>query len=278
LQYEALLLRMPDDPDLLYTLALLNLDMDELDKASGHFQRLLQTGNRASESHYYLGRIAEIRRQHDAAIGNYSKVGHSDYRLDAQIRIGHLLGELDRLDEARTHFRGLRTHSTHAPTRVRLYLEEAVLLDGKERSTEALELLSAGLEQFPGDTELLYMRGMAYEKTGRLDLLERDMLSILAREPGNADALNTLGYTLANRTDRYQEAYELIRQAIEIKPDNAAIIDSMGWVLYRMGRHQEAVKFLRRALALQFDTEIAAHLSEVLWDARPRPAACRRFP
>ena len=99
------------------------------------------------------------------------------------------------------------------------------------------------------------------------------MLSILAREPGNADALNTLGYTLANRTDRYKEAYDFIQQAITLKPDNAAIIDSMGWVLYRMGQHEESLKYLKRALTLQFDTEIAAHLSEVLWVAGDRQAA-----
>lgn len=272
-QYELLLEAMPQDADLLYTLALLNLDMDEMDRANSYFRQLLQTGNRAMESHYYLGRIAEIRRQHEGAIQNYSKVSHGEYRIDAQIRIGHLLGQLDRLNDARNHFRNLREQSANVSTQIRIYLEEAMLLDNNEQSQEALKLLSAGLDKFPGNTDLLYTRGLSYEKVGRLDLLEQDMLSILAREPGNADALNTLGYTLANRTDRYQEAYELIQQAIAIKPDNAAIIDSMGWVLYRMGKHQEALKFLRRALALQFDTEIAAHLSEVLWVAGDRQAA-----
>lgn len=272
-QYEILLGKMPNDSDLIYTLALLNLDMDELDRANNYFQQLQQTGNRTAESHYYLGRIAEIRRQHESAIQNYSKVGQGEYHLDAQIRIGHLMGQQERMSDARHHFQTLREQSINPATQVRVYLEEAMLLDSNEQNQEAIELLSAGLERFPGNTDLLYTRGLTYEKAGRLDLLEQDMLSILAREPENADALNTLGYTLANRTDRYQEAYRLIQQAIEIKPDNAAIIDSMGWVLYRMGKHQEALKFLKRALALQFDTEIAAHLSEVLWVAGDRQAA-----
>lgn len=272
-QYELLLKEMPNDPDLVYTLALLNLDMDDIDRANTHFQQLLQTGSRTAEAYYYLGRIAEIRRQHEGAIQNYSKVGQGEYRLDAQIRIGHLLGTQNRMNDASRHFRGLREQSANGSTRARIYLEEAMLLDTNGRSEDAIELLNDGLEEFPGNTDLLYTRGLVHEKTGRVDLLEQDMLSILAREPGNADALNSLGYTLANRTNRYQEAYELIQQAIALKPDNAAIIDSMGWVLYRMGRHQEALKFLKRALALQFDTEIAAHLSEVLWVAGDRQAA-----
>jgi tetratricopeptide (TPR) repeat protein len=273
IQYESLLGEMPKDPDLIYTLALLNLDMDELDRANAYFQQLLQNGNRGAESNYYLGRIAETRRQHASAIQNYSRVGQGEYRLDAQIRIGHLLGEQEQMDEARRHFTALREQSANPATEVRVYLEEALLLDSKEQNQLAIELLDEGLRKFPGNTELLYTRGLSHEKVGRLDLLEQDMLSILKREPENADALNTLGYTLANRTDRYQEAYELIKQAIAIKPDNAAIVDSMGWVLYRMGRHQESLKFLRRALALQFDTEIAAHLSEVLWVAGDRSGA-----
>jgi tetratricopeptide (TPR) repeat protein len=272
-QYELLLEGMPNDADLIYTLALLNLDMDELDRAHSYFQRLLQSGNRTAEASYYLGRIAETRRQPENAMQHYSRVGHGEYRLDAQIRIGHLLGGQDRLDEASGHFRSLRGQSAAASTRIRLYLEEAMLLDGKERNDDAIGLLSKALEEFPDNTDLLYARGLAYEKIGRVDLLERDMLSILAREPANADALNSLGYTLANRTNRYQEAYDLIQQAIKLKPDNAAIVDSMGWVLYRMGRHQEALKFLKRALSLQFDTEIAAHLSEVLWVAGDRQGA-----
>ena len=106
---------------------------------------------------------------------------------------------------------------------------------------------------------------MLAEKMGRLDQLERDLRSILSREPNNAQALNALGYTLADRTDRYEEAHELIAKALELKPDDYYILDSMGWVLYRLGRHQEALQYLRRAAAASDDSEVAAHLGEVLW-------------
>ena len=98
-----------------------------------------------------------------------------------------------------------------------------------------------------------------------LDVLERDMRAIIAREPDNADALNALGYTLADRTDRLEEAYALIKRAIELKPDDHYIIDSLGWVLHRLGRHREALVQLRRAMSINPDPEIAAHLGEVLW-------------
>ncbi|MCH9673939.1 MAG: tetratricopeptide repeat protein, partial [Gammaproteobacteria bacterium] len=99
----------------------------------------------------------------------------------------------------------------------------------------------------------------------RFDILERDLRDIISREPNNADALNALGYTLADRMDRYQEALKLVERAYELKPNDHYIIDSMGWVLFRVGRYDEAEKHLRRALELSPDAEIAAHLGEVLW-------------
>ena len=120
---------------------------------------------------------------------------------------------------------------------------------------------------------MLYTRALLAEKLDQLDILEADLRSILSREPENADALNALGYTLADRTDRYAEAYELIKLANKLKPNDAAITDSLGWVLYRMGEHKEAEKHLRRALELQWDPEIAAHLTEVLYSNGDREGA-----
>ncbi len=103
------------------------------------------------------------------------------------------------------------------------------------------------------------------EKLGRIDLLEADIRAILKTEPDNAHALNALGFTLADQTDRYEEAYGYLKRAIEIMPDDAAIIDSWGWVHYRLGQYDEAIRLLRKALSRLEDAEIAAHLGEVLW-------------
>jgi tetratricopeptide (TPR) repeat protein len=117
----------------------------------------------------------------------------------------------------------------------------------------------------PGDKDLLYARALLAEKLDMFDLTERDLREILKTDPKNANALNALGYTLTDRTTRFQEALDLLRQAIALKPDDAFILDSMGWLQYRLGNNVEAVKYLKRALEIRNDAEIAAHLGEVLW-------------
>lgn len=273
-QFEKLSAGAPEDEDLVYTLALLTLDMDQLDASVKYLQRLLVLGKRQPEAHYYLGRIAEIRHQDEQAIGAYRQIEEkSSYRLDADIRIARLLGGMGHVDEASAHLQKLRIQNRDPAARVQFYIAEADVLGQADRYQQAAELLSKALHDHPGDTDLLYARALLYERQDRIDLAENDLRAVLLREPENADVLNALGYTLADRTDRYREAYELIQQAMKLKPNNAAITDSMGWVLYRMGRHQEAVDYLRKALALQYDPEIAAHLGEVLWVTGDHQAA-----
>jgi len=142
--------------------------------------------------------------------------------------------------------------------------EEQILRDAKQYR-EALEMLNAVIKAVPGDKDLLYTRALVAEKLEMLDVAERDLRDILKQDPKNVNALNALGYTLSDRTTRYQEAMELLQQAMTLKPDDAFITDSMGWLQYRMGNHAEAVKYLKRALAIRNDAEIAAHLGEVLW-------------
>jgi tetratricopeptide (TPR) repeat protein len=129
------------------------------------------------------------------------------------------------------------------------------------------------LVEHEGNQDLLYARAMLAERLDRIDILEADLNSILSKDPDNADALNALGFTLADRTDRYEEALVLIERAISIKPDDFYIVDSMGWVLYRLGRYEESLTYLQRALVLSNDPEVAAHLGEVLWVMGKRDAA-----
>ena len=174
-----------------------------------------------------------------------------------------LLADSGEVEAAQRHLHGVRSETTQEA--VRIYSAEAGLLSRFARYDQAMEVYDAALEEFPGNSDLLYARGMLAVRMDRLDVLERDMRAIIAREPDNADALNALGYTLADRTDRYEEAYALIKRAIELKPDDHYIVDSLGWVLHRMGRHREALVQLRRAMSINPDPEIAAHLGEVLW-------------
>src|SRR5690606_19277673 len=124
------------------------------------------------------------------------------------------------------------------------YLLEAQLLQRHDRYAQAVEAYSRGLAMFEDEPTLLYGRALAQERLGAIDQAEADLRLMLGLDPENADALNALGYTLADRTERFAEAFELISQALELRPDNPAIIDSMGWVLFRMGRVEEALPHL----------------------------------
>ena len=262
-EFERLVADEPENDDARYALGLLLLQTQRLDEATEQFERLASRNARPDAAFYYLGRIAEAQQRFGDAIDAYRRVRRGEHRLNAQIRVAVLLAENDDLDAARRHLHGL--HSENTRETVRIYRAEAGLLTRVERYEEAMAVFDASLRELPDNSDLLYSRGMLAERMDRLDIVERDMRAIIAREPDHADALNALGYTLADRTDRYAEAYALIQRAIELKPDESYIVDSLGWVLYRMGRHREALEHLRRAMSLEPDPEIAAHLGEVLW-------------
>jgi len=136
-----------------------------------------------------------------------------------------------------------------------------------------MTLFNHALVEMPGDAALLYARAMVAERLDQLDLAERDLKAIIEVDESNADALNALGYTLADRTDRYQEAYGYVKRALELRPNDNAILDSMGWVLYRLGQYNEAIKMLRKSLEIRLDPEVASHLGEVLWVSGEREDA-----
>jgi Tfp pilus assembly protein PilF len=146
-----------------------------------------------------------------------------------------------------------------------LYLIETEALTNHQQSARAWQTIQQALLLFPDDLNLLYTRAMLAEKRDDLAQLETDLRFILAREPNNAMALNALGYTLADRTTRFDEARQLIEQAHQLNPDDPAVLDSLGWINYRQGRLDEAEAMLRQALERFPDAEVAAHLGEVLW-------------
>ena len=262
-EFEHLVAEEPENDDARYALGLLLLQTNRLDEATRQFERLANRESRRDTALYYLGRIAESQERYAEAVTSYRRVRRGEHRLSAQIRVAMLLADSGEIEAARRHLHGMRSETTQEA--VRVYSAEAGLLTRFARYDEAMDVYDASLEEFPGNTDLLYARGMLAAKMDRLDILERDMRAIIAREPDNADALNALGYTLADLTDRYEEAYALIKRAIELKPGDQYIVDSLGWVLHRMGRHREALVELRRAMSMNPDPEIAAHLGEVLW-------------
>jgi len=261
-QFKLLEKAQPDNPDVQYALGWLGIQTNDLAESDAHFTALIESGRRVDEASYYLGHIAESRNDYDNALKRYRAIASGDLHFDAQIRIALVLVQQDKAEEAMRHLRSVETRDGEQARR--LVLAQAEILTAQGQYTEAMRVYDQALKA-EQDTDLLYSRAMLAEKMGKLTLLESDLRQILEREPDNAQALNALGYTLADRTDRYQEAYSLIKRALKLRPNDFYILDSMGWVLYRLGKLEQALEYLRRAKLLRDDPEIAAHLGEVLW-------------
>jgi tetratricopeptide (TPR) repeat protein len=262
-EFERLAVLQPRNPDVIYAAGVLALQLKDYDLAEKRLKQVLSLGSRTLGARFYLGRLYEQKDNFTLALKHFLGVRHGEFYLGAQTRAASLLAELGRLEKARDLLHSLRVSTDQE--RVRIYLVEGELLRKAEKYQEAFEFLSAKLEEVPDDTSLRYARALMAEKMDALEVAEKDLLVIIEREPSNAQALNALGYTLADRTQRFDEALNYIERAMAVKPEDAAIIDSMGWVQYRMGNHEKAVELLRRAMELIQDVEIAAHLGEVLW-------------
>lgn len=262
-QYEALIERRPDDLDARWELARLLTVMERFDDALPHFRELYRWPGWRNGAWYFTGLIDEERADPGQALRAYRKVRDGSYYLSARIRSAEIMAERGELRWARWHLAATPRYTQGDD--VRLYRAESGLLLRADRPAEAITVLDAALYTYPEDDDLLYARAMAAERLDRLDILERDLRAIIARDPNHAEALNALGYTLADRTDRYEEALALVERALALEPDEYHIVDSMGWVLYRLGRHEEAAEHLRRSYEGEPDPVVAAHLGEVLW-------------
>jgi len=253
----------PDDADTIYAVGLLSLQTNRLDDAEKYLKQSLKLRPQNDQARLYLGQVAEQRHRYDEALFWYRDVTDGEYLFEAQTRFGVTLAKQGNLAEARQHLVSIKTHNDAQRVQVAL-AHEQILRDAKQFD-EALTVLNDALKLVPGDRDLLYARALVAEKLHKLEITEHDLREILKKDPKNVNALNALGYTLTDRTNRHAEALELLQQALALKPDDAFIMDSMGWLQYRRGNNAEAVKYLRRALELRNDAEIAAHLGEVLW-------------
>ena len=270
-QFEVLTEQAPDNVDVRYALGLLLLQTNHPQDAKIHFEFLTDFPERRVTAHYYLGQIAETADDLEAARMAYSRVDRGEHFLNAHIRIAVILAKLGETEKARQHLDGIPRQD--AEQDIRIYRAEAEILSRNDQLEEAMDVYDRALDEYAGQADLLYARAMLAEKLDRLDILERDLRAILSDKPDHAEALNALGFTLADRTDRYDEALVLLERALELKPDDFYVIDSMGWVLYRVGRLEEAIEYLRRAFSISEDPEVAAHLGEVLWVMGRKEAA-----
>lgn len=272
-QFTILVEQDPLDFDMLYSLALLSMEVKMFSDARSYLQRLVLNGQKLDDAHFHLGYINAEESKIDAAIEQYLLVKAGNNFLQAQRNLTDLMVKTDRYAEVHTHLQNIRFRNVDYNIPL-LSMEANVLIEQKKYDDASL-LLNNSVGAFPNNIQLLFQRSVLSQELNNLPLMEQDLRRIIMLDPTNPVAYNSLGYTLADRTERYQEAYELIQSAIELSPDDPAIIDSLGWVQYRLGLYTEAKKNLERAYELFPDPEVAAHLGEVLWVLGDKNSATR---
>lgn len=263
-QFQKLELANPSNADNALAIGLLSAELNDLQSAEKYFKRALQLGfEDASTVYFNLGRVHEIA-QHDAeAMEAYRKVTGGERFIFSRVRYAFLLAKRDGVAAARKYLKTVRVENQQQ--RTQLLITESQLLRDNNDFRGAYDLLDAYLRKHPDQIELLYDRALMADKIGRLDVLERDLRKLIELRPDNAHAYNALGYSLAERGLQLPEALSLIRKAIELSPDDPFIMDSLGWVYYRMGDLKKGVKYLKQAFDVRSDPEIAAHYGELLW-------------
>lgn len=261
--FDQMLTQGVEQAEVLFAAAVLALQIEDIDAARQYLEGLRETGARPADTAFLFGQMEELADNPDLAIDWYAQVS-GDNATNAQVRIASIRAQRGEIAAAREQLQQLRVQ--YPGQSITLYLIEAELLRDQQQREEAIEVLGVALAADPDHPDLLYARAMLAVALDRLDVLEADLRRILIRDPDHADALNALGYTLADRTDRLDEAHRFIERALQLRPEEPAVLDSMGWVLYRMGDAAAAEPYLRRALDKLFDAEIAAHLGEVLWE------------
>lgn len=270
-ELEKILAKDPRNEDATLGLAMAQLERGQEAKARQLFESLAESPNRRMQAYFYLG-LMDARKNHlQSALAWFDKVADGPVAFDARVNAVTALVSLGQIPEARRRLADTRKEFPQEA--LRLYLLEGELLSKSKDYAGAFELLSQALAEMPGQPDLLYTRALVAEQLGRTDVLEADLRAVLEKNPDDANALNALGFTLADRAERLDEAQRLISRALELKPGDPAILDSYGWVLYRLGDKPAAADYLRRAYDLVKDPEMGAHLGEVLWESGKRQEA-----
>ncbi len=255
----------PDQADVPLAIGLLSMQLKDYEAAELYLRQALERGVKDEDSvRLYLGQLNEERKQWDEARQWYEAVGDAQ-AFNAKLRIAQMVARQGKLADARSYLQTIEP--TNNQQRTQLVSAEAALLRDAKQYQDAFDVLGKALIKLPNHPDLLYDYAMAAEKIDRIEVLESSLKKLIQVKPDNAHAYNALGYTLADRTTRFEEAKRYLEQAIKLAPNDAFILDSLGWLQYRMKDHAQAISTLRQALSVRADPEIAAHLGEVLWES-----------
>lgn len=262
-QFEILRDDNPKDQEVNFLLALMQLSQGDIAAAENLFEQASAKPSLRSDAQYHLGAISEQKGDISGAMSHYTQVRFGRNYIAATSRLSALLAKHRSMSQAQQYLQRMR--SSQPTQAVILFQVESNLLLNAQKPSQALVVLSSGLDYFPNDPQLLYARSMVAEQQDDFVLAEQDLRAILAQDQNNATVLNALGYTMILHTDRREEAFELITKAYQLEPKDPSIIDSMGWALFKLGKTEQALDFLKQAFEIMPDPEIAAHLGEVHW-------------
>jgi len=217
-------------------------------------------------SFYFLARVSEMKNQQNEAIDQFQQVLTGPFHVLSQIRASVLLTDKKRFDEALTVLS--RTQPNDEADSKQILLAKIDVLNKSKHFKESLALINQSMETMSDDLELLYARSLVADQLDQLDMAEKDLKTIIKLQPNHVDALNALGFMLANKTKRYDEAQTYLNTALKISPNNASVLDSVGWLYYKMGKYPQSLETLKKAAKIMPDAEIAAHLGEVMWQMK----------
>ena len=273
--YRQILRHNPADSESSYSLALIALQLHQDDAAKKIFESLVDQRRWQAQASFYIGRIETRKKNKEDALIWFDKVTSGPFMLEAKISAFSLLVSMHKFDQAAVRLDEMRALFPSGD--VRTVLLQAELLNKQKRYQEAFDILTSSLIKAPDENRLLYSRALVAERLGKLDVLEADLKYILEKKPDDTNALNALGYTLVDKTDRFQEAERYLTKAIELQPNEPIIMDSYGWLQFKLGKLELALDYLQNAYEKKQENEIAAHLIEVLWQLDKKNAAQKLF-
>jgi tetratricopeptide (TPR) repeat protein len=265
----------PNDLESQFAVGLVYLQLNQDDQAEDIFKKLLDQPEWQYQAMFYLGKIEEKHGHMKKALVWFDKVTDGPFVFDASISAISLLEKDKQLNEASLRLTLLQ--AKFPKQKLRLLLVQAELFNQQKQYEKAFNLLTKALAEFPDQKELLYTRALMAERVNKPDVVEADLKKILVTDPDNIEALNALGYTLLSKSKRYAEAEKYLQHALKLAPDEAVIIDSYGWLQFKLGNNEKALGYLQKAYDKQQEHEIAAHLAEVLWALGKKDEAKKLF-
>lgn len=254
----------PDNVELAFAVAMISLQLNDLQAAEAELRQALGRGGSGHDAvEYFLGQLNEAKEDEADALIHYREVKSGEYQFAANLRVVYLLSKQGKIDEARDYLQQARPATL--AQRAQIALVDAQLLRTAGRNADAYRVLQQALLTSPSEPELLYEAGMLSDALGRYDESEQLLRRLILVKPDYAQAYNALGYSMLVRNVHVADALALVEKALQLSPDDYAIMDSVGWGYFLNGRIDESIEMLRRAYAGNPDPEIAAHLGEALW-------------